>query len=71
MNMFDISGRRAIVTGASRGLGYGMAQALGEAGAKLAIISSSERVFSAADELGAHAVRADLGDMQQLERGFG
>lgn len=71
MNMFDISGRRAIVTGASRGLGYGMAQALGEAGAKLAIISSSERVFSAADELGAHAVRADLGDMRQLERGFG
>ena len=71
MNMFDISGRRAIVTGASRGLGYGMAQALGEAGAKLAIISSSERVFSAADERGAHAVRADLGDMQQLERGFG
>lgn len=71
MNMFDISGRRAIVTGASRGLGYGMAQALGEAGASLAIISSSERVYSAAGELGARAVRADLGDMRQLERAFG
>ena len=43
MNMFDIAGKRAIVTGASRGLGFAMAQALKEAGASLAIISSSDR----------------------------
>ena len=70
MNMFDIAGKRAIVTGASRGLGFAMAQALKEAGASLAIISSSDRVYTAAGELGAHAVRADLGDLKELERGF-
>ena len=52
MNMFDITGKRAIVTGASRGLGFAMAQALKEAGASLAIISSSDRVYTAAGELG-------------------
>lgn len=70
MNMFDVAGKRAIVTGASRGLGLAMAQALKEAGASLAIISSSDRVYTAAGELGAHAVRADLGDLKELERGF-
>ena len=65
MNMFDIARKRAIVTGASRGLGFAMAQALKEAGASLAIISSSDRVYTAAGELGAHAVRADLGDLKE------
>lgn len=31
--IFDLRGKRALVTGASRGLGYAMAQALGDAGA--------------------------------------
>lgn len=70
MNMFDISEKKAIITGASRGLGFAMAEALGEAGARLAIISSTERVYSAASKLGAHAVKADLGDINELERGF-
>lgn len=69
-NMFDISGKRAIVTGASRGLGYAMAQALKEAGADIAIISSGESVYKAAKELGAHAVRADIGNLAELERSF-
>ncbi|MEO8677829.1 MAG: glucose 1-dehydrogenase [Vicinamibacterales bacterium] len=33
--LFDLSGRTAIVTGGSRGLGYEMAEGLAEAGAKL------------------------------------
>ena len=33
--MFDLSGRTALVTGGSRGLGLQLAQALGEAGAKV------------------------------------
>ena len=70
MNMFDISGKRALVTGASRGLGYAMAQALGEAGAQLAIIGASERVFAAARELGAQPIQADLGVPEQLEAAF-
>ena len=33
--LMDLSGRTALVTGGSRGLGLQMAQALGEAGARL------------------------------------
>src|SRR3989337_1284499 len=35
--LFDLSGRVALVTGGSRGLGLQMAEALGEMGAKVAI----------------------------------
>ena len=32
MKLFDLTGRKAIVTGGTRGLGYGMAEGLMEAG---------------------------------------
>ena len=35
--LFDLTGRAALITGGSRGLGLAMAHALGEMGAKLAI----------------------------------
>ena len=34
MNKFDLSGRKALVTGGARGLGEGMAQALAAAPAR-------------------------------------
>ena len=37
MNKFDLSGRKALVTGGARGLGEGMAQALAQAGAAVMI----------------------------------
>jgi NAD(P)-dependent dehydrogenase (short-subunit alcohol dehydrogenase family) len=37
--LFDLSGKTALVTGGSRGLGLQMAEALGEAGAKLLLTS--------------------------------
>lgn len=37
MTKFDLSGRRALVTGGARGLGAGMAHALAEAGARVMI----------------------------------
>lgn len=40
--MFDLSGRRALVTGASRGLGRAMAVALARAGADVAITARDE-----------------------------
>ena len=35
--LFDLSGRVALVTGASRGLGFGMAQGLARAGAHVVL----------------------------------
>ena len=37
--LFDLTGKTALVTGGSRGLGLQMARALGEAGARLMITS--------------------------------
>jgi len=58
---FDLSGRRALVTGSSRGLGLAMARALGEAGAALVLNGrDGEALGRAAADLAAegHAVRA-------------
>ena len=53
MNMFDLTGKRALVTGGSRGLGRGMAEALLEAGAEITIMGITDAVFETADELSA------------------
>ena len=42
--LFQLSGRRALVTGGARGLGHTMATALAEAGADVAITSRSEEM---------------------------
>ena len=49
---FDLSGRRALVTGSSRGLGLAIARALGEAGASL--------ILNARDSVALGAAAADL-----------
>jgi 2-dehydro-3-deoxy-D-gluconate 5-dehydrogenase len=69
-DLFDLSGRRALVTGGSGGLGRAMAGALVEAGASIAVLGRSERTDQAARELGGVGVRADLADRDDLERGF-
>jgi 2-deoxy-D-gluconate 3-dehydrogenase len=69
---FDLTGRRALVTGGGGGLGRGLAAALAAAGATVAVLGRSESVDAAAAELGAPAVavRADLADRTDLRRGF-
>jgi 2-deoxy-D-gluconate 3-dehydrogenase len=71
-DLFDLSGRRALVTGGGGGLGRGMAAALAGAGATVAVLGRSESVDVTAAELGAPAVavRADLADRTDLRRGF-
>lgn len=73
--LFNIEGKKAIVTGGSRGLGMGMAEALLEAGCEVAIIGSS----AAAEETAArfrergmrcHAVVADLRVREQVQSSF-
>ncbi len=74
-SLFDISGKKAIVTGGTRGLGYSMAEALAESGCQVVIIGSSERVFESAKSLRdkgywCEAVRADLGVQEENYRAF-
>ncbi len=58
-----ISGRVALVTGASKGLGLGIAQALAREGATVAISSRSrEQIDAAAETIGARAFVHDAAD---------
>ena len=68
--LFDLSGRTALVTGGSRGLGLAMAGALGEMGAKLAITArKADDLEAAADTLRAegHEVFAVVNDLARTE----
>ncbi len=51
LKMFDLTGRKAIVTGAGRGLGKGMAEGLLECGADVVIIGRSHNINTAAQEI--------------------
>lgn len=57
---FSLDGRRALITGGSRGLGLEMAKALGEAGADLVIVGrDAERLDQARAELAPLAKKVD------------
>ena len=51
LNLFCLGGKTALVTGASRGLGAGMAIALANAGAEVALHASSKPAGVTADEI--------------------
>jgi 3-oxoacyl-(acyl-carrier-protein) reductase len=68
--MFDLTGKTALVTGASGGIGAEIARALHRAGATVALSGTREAPLKAlADELGprAHIVLANLADPASLE----
>lgn len=76
---FDLSGRAAVVTGGNGGIGYGMAQALLAAGARVAIWGSradkTERARGAlaagcGDAARVRAFVCDVGDEAQVEQCF-
>lgn len=74
-----IKDRVALVTGASKGLGFGVARALAAEGARVAISSRSpERIEQAAREIGARAYEHDAADvggvgglLEQVSRDLG
>lgn len=73
LKSFDLSGRTALVTGCKRGIGYGMALALAEAGADIIGVSASlekegSNIEKAVTALGRkfYSYQADLGNRPAL-----
>ncbi len=72
--LFDLTGKTALVTGGSRGLGLQIAEALGEAGAKILLTSrkASDLEEAAADlqakGIDARWVAADASDPAQIQK---
>jgi len=67
-NLFDLTGKSAIVTGASTGLGMGMTLALASAGADIVLVDhvSSEEVALKVRALGRRAVTLSV-DLMRME----
>jgi 3-oxoacyl-[acyl-carrier protein] reductase len=64
-----LEGRVALVTGASRGIGFGIARALAAEGARVAISSrTAERIEAAAAEIGARPYVHDSMDLDAAPR---
>ena len=73
--LFDLTGRKAIVTGAAQGLAYSMAEGLMESGAEVAVIDISDRTVEVAREFcgrgfRCHGIQADLSRIDELEGVF-
>ncbi|MCT9933092.1 SDR family oxidoreductase [Planotetraspora sp. A-T 1434] len=72
--LFSLAGRVALVTGGSSGIGYGMAEAIGRAGAAIVLVARREpELAKAVHRLEEHGVRAaaisaDLGDRTAVTR---
>jgi 3-oxoacyl-[acyl-carrier protein] reductase len=73
MDKFSLKGKVALVTGSTKGLGKGIAKALGEAGSKVAINylnnrENAESTLRELQDLGIHAmlVRADAANKEQV-----
>ncbi|HEY6134898.1 MAG TPA: SDR family oxidoreductase [Rubrivivax sp.] len=70
--LFDLSGRRALVTGGNSGIGEAMARALGLAGAKVLLVARREAELKAAalrlegEGIAARWLAADLTDVEAL-----
>ena len=73
-DLFDLSGKVAIVTGASKGIGAAIARGLAEHGARVVVSSRKQEAVDAvaeklrADGLEATGIACHVGDEAQLER---
>lgn len=75
ISLFDLTGKKAIVTGGASGLGRGLAEGLHGAGADVTIIDITDKVDEIANEIGksgaqVFGVKGNLGDREQLKQAF-
>lgn len=76
MDLFSLTGKKALVTGGASGLGLAMAKGLHSAGAAVGIIDISRDTQAVAAEMGqkgspAFGVQANLLRPEEIERSFG
>jgi len=74
-DLFDLTGKKALVTGGSYGLGFAMARALGEAGAEVGVIDISEKLEDAVKNLSTKkkkviGIKADLSIRKSRKAAF-
>jgi 3-hydroxybutyrate dehydrogenase len=68
--MIDFAGKTVLVTGASRGIGEGLAIAFRDTGAKVHILADDEGVLATAARLGVTGHQADVTDEAAIARVF-
>lgn len=68
--LFDLSGKHALVTGASKGIGFASARLLSELGARVTLVSRSEESLQQAQESipGSHFIVADIGSKTGVDQ---
>ncbi len=57
-----LDGKMTVITGASRGIGLGVAKGFAAAGARLLLIADDDNVVARAREIGASGIVADITD---------
>ncbi|MEQ8931885.1 MAG: SDR family oxidoreductase [Silicimonas sp.] len=74
---YDFTSRSVLVTGASRGIGLGVARGFARAGANLSILADDDGVFEAAETLSSETgntvspLQCDITDTAQLDAALG